>query len=536
MKSLITKDFGITNAKNFEKMISRPLANVYIMVGHSLPWGTSDVVEDAYDTTQYKNSAFAQGILLKKVTSSDVQPVIPRVDWGSGNVYIAYDQTANLFVKTTSTKLSGNVNVSAGSTIVYSTNVTVLNLATISYGLTNGKLITVGEQNKEVYSVNAKGDYLYTNTNFSATATAQTIYTLDTSTTQYINKFYVRNSADQVFKCMLNNNGATSTVMPEITIGGELPEDPYIETSDGYFWKYMYTIPSGLKNKFFTDKYMPVLNESVVYSSATNGRLDVIKIIDGGTGYYSAGSVNNYSIAAVTGDGSGANVTVDVLSGVINNIQILNGGKNYSNATITLTDPLQQSSGNTANIQAVISPQYGHGYDAVRELGASDLMISVDFAGDVGGLLSVTADGNDLIRQACIVKDVRTTNSNVTFATAATYAMYTKIYTTTPAVNFTPNQRIYIGNSYGTATFAATVIHADTTNNILSVNDVSGNASSVVSQTLRQKDAPSVFAKALSVTSPSINTLSGEILYIENRDKIIRNPYQTETIKLVVEF
>ena len=238
----------------------------------------------------------------------------------------------------------------------------------------------------------------------------------------------------------------------------------------------------------------------------------------------------------MTGDGSGANVTVDVLSGVINNIQILNGGKNYSNATITLTDPLQQSSGNTANIQAVISPQYGHGYDAVRELGASDLMISVDFAGDVGGLLSVTADGNDLIRQACIVKDIRTTNSNVTFATAATYAMYTKIYTTTPAVNFTPNQRIYVGNSYGTATFAATVIHADTTNNILSVNDVSGNASSVVSQTLRQKDAPSVFAKALSVTSPSINTLSGEILYIENRDKIIRNPYQTETIKLVVEF
>jgi hypothetical protein len=533
MKSLITKDLGITNAQNFEKMVSRPLANVYVMVGHSLAWDTNDAVETPYDTTQYKNSTFSQGILLKKITSSDIQPVIPRVDWGSGNVYVAYDQTANLFVKTASTVLPGNVNVSIGSTNVASNGV---NLATISYGITNGKLITIGDQTKEVYSVNAAGDFLNTNTTFAATATAQTIYTLETSTTQYVNKFYVRNSSDQVFKCMLNNNGATSTVMPEISIGGELPENPYIETSDGYYWKYMYTIPSGLKNKFFTDKYMPVLREYVVYDNATNGRLDMVKIINGGTRYYSNNSTNNYSVVGITGDGSGANVTVNVLNGVINKVNIINGGINYSNATITISDPLHQANGNTANLQAVISPQYGHGYDASRELGASDLMISVDLAGDVGGSLPVIADGKDLIRQICLVKDVRTTNSNLTFATASTYAMYTKIYTTTPAVNFSPNQRIYVGTSYETATFAATVVHVDTTSNILSVNQISGDVTAIVSQTLRQKDAPSVFAKALSVTSPSINTLSGEILYIENRDKIIRNPYQTETIKLVVEF
>jgi hypothetical protein len=538
MKSLVTKDFGVTNAKNFEKMISQPLANVYVMVGHSLEWNSSgnvitDIVEAPYDTTSYKNSTLSQGILLKKITSSDVQPVIPRVDWGSGNVYVAYDQTANLFVKTASTQLTGNVNVSIGSANVIANGV---NLATIAYGITNGKLITVGETTKEVYSVNAAGDFLYTNTVFAATATSQTIYTLETSATQYINKFYVRNSADQVFKCLYNNSGATSTVMPEITIGGELPENPYVETSDGYYWKYMYTIPSGLKNKFFTDKYMPVLREYVVYNNATNGRLDVIKVVDGGTRYYSNNSVNNYSVVSVSGDGSGANVSVDVTNGVITSVNIINGGSGYSNASITLVDPLHQANGNTANLQAVISPQYGHGYDAVRELGASDLMISVDFSGDVSGYLPVIADGNDTLRQACIVKDVRTTNSNLTFATAATYAMYTKIYTTTPAVAFSTNKRVYVGSSYETATFAATIVHVDTTNNILSVNQISGDIDEAISQTLRQKDAPSVFAKGLSVVSPSINTLSGEILYVENRDKIVRNPYQTETLKLVVEF
>jgi len=38
MASIITKDFGIANAINFEKMISLPLANVYIMMGRSIPW------------------------------------------------------------------------------------------------------------------------------------------------------------------------------------------------------------------------------------------------------------------------------------------------------------------------------------------------------------------------------------------------------------------------------------------------------------------------------------------------------------------
>ena len=263
MKSLITKDFGVTNARNFEQMISNPLANVYLMVGHSLPWEGNDATpEDPYDTTEYKNSIFKQGHLLKKITSSDIQPVIPRVDWGSGNVYVAYDQTANLFVKSAATALPGNVNVSITTSNVIANGV---NLASISYGITNGSLIKINESIKEVVSVNAKGDFLHTNTNFSSTATAQTIYTVQTSSVQYINKFYARNSHDQVFKCMYNNNGAISTTMPEITLGGELPENPFIETDDGYYWKYMYTIPSGLKNKFFTDKYMPVIKDQIVY-------------------------------------------------------------------------------------------------------------------------------------------------------------------------------------------------------------------------------------------------------------------------------
>jgi len=355
----------------------------------------------------------------------------------------------------------------------------------------------------------------------------------------YDNKFYVRNSKDQVFKCLFNNANsggiaALSTQMPQIDVGGNLPENPYVETSDGYKWKYMYTIPTGLKNKFFTEKYMPVLRDNIVFDNAKDGRIDIIKIVNGGSGYYAGSSVNNYSIVDVTGDGTLANVSVDIVNGVVVDVNILNGGNNYTTATITLDDPLQQAIGNTANLQAIISPQYGHGYDPQRELGGSSVMIAVDFIGDVEGNLPVQNDGTDLIRQVCIVKDVQYANG--TFGTSSYFPMYTQISTSNPPVDFGHGETVYVGSSFATATFSAKVVHFDNNTNTLYVNNIIGDISNVENETIYQKDAPSAFAKVFNVVQPDINILSGEILYIENRAKITRNENQTESTKFVVEF
>ena len=539
MKSLITKDFGITNAKNFEKMVSVPLANVYVFLSRSLPWANtsnSAVLDDVtittpYDTTEYKNNVFKEGQILKRITSNDIQPVIPRVDWAANTVYVAYNQTANLYLKVLATQVTGgNVNVKSGQ--ANTVNANGINFTTSTPAISAGDIIRIGEETKEVISANATA--LVVNSVFTSTYTSANIFEVVTSTTQYSNKFYVRNSNDQVFKCLFNNSDVASNTEPQISIGGELPENPYIETVDGYKWKYMYSIPTGLKNKFFTDKYMPVLRDTIVFDNAVDGRIDIIKIEDGGSGYYAGSSVNNYAIVSVTGDGTLANVTVDVVSGVITDINILSGGNNYTTATITLDDPLQQTIGNTANLQAIISPQYGHGFDPQRELGGSNLMVSVDFIGDVEGNLPVEDDGSDTFRQICIVKDVQTSNGS--FATAAYYPMYTEIYTSNPPVDFGHNETVFVGSSFASATFTAKVVHFDNNTNILYVNNITGNIDNIENETIYQKDAPSVFAKVFNVVEPDINIFSGEILYIENRAKITRNSNQTETTKLVVEF
>ena len=542
MKSLITKDFGITNAKNFEKMISVPLANVYVCIGRSLAWSNtsnSSLLDDVtistpYDMTDYKNQIFRDGQLLKRITSNDVQPVIPRVDWAANTVYVAYDQTANLFVKVSETQIpGGNVNVNSGQ--ANTVNANGINFTTSTPSVVIGDIIRIGTDVKEVVAVNATA--IRVNTNFANTYTSANIFEVFYSTTQYSNKFYVRNSKDQIFKCLFNNNGTQSNTEPQISLGGDLPENPYIETVDGYKWKYMYSIPTGLKNKFFTDKYMPVLRDTIVFDNAKDGRIDIIKIVNGGSGYYAGSNVNNYAVVAVTGDGTLANVSVDVVSGVIADINILNGGNNYTTATITIDDPLQQTIGNTANLQAVISPQYGHGYDPQRELGGSDLMIAVDFVGNIEGNLPVENDATDTYRQISIVKDVKVANvANGSFVTGSVYPMYTKIFTSNPPVDFGHSQTVYVGDSFETATFTAKVIHFDNDTNTLYVNNVTGEIAGVENETIYQKDAPSVFAKVFNVVEPDINIFSGEILYIENRAKITRHENQTETTKLVVEF
>jgi len=539
MKSIITKDFGITNAENFESMVSLPLSRVYVMVGRTSLWpnttnpSTLDdaVIQTPYDTTSYKNQIFNDGVIIKRITSSDIQPVIPRVDWANNEVYVAYDQTANLFTKVLDTAVTGGT-VNVGSGLLNTINANGINFTTSTPSLSVGSIIKIGEERKEIINLNSSA--LVVNTVFGSAYSTANLFKTTTTTTQYSNKFYVRNTQDQIFKCLFNNGGIASNTMPTISIGGELPENPYVETADGYKWKYMYTIPTGLKNKFFTDKYMPVLRDSIVFSNSKDGRIDIVKIIDGGSGYYGGTTVSNYSIVEVEGDGTLADITVDVVDGVITDINIVNGGNNYTAATLTLNDPIKQQIGNTANLQAVIGPQYGHGFDAARELGASSLMVSVDFSGDVGGVLPVDADAEDTVRQFALIKDIKLKTE--AFATASVYPMYTKIFVSNPPVEFDNNAEVYVGNSYETAVFKATVVHFDSASNVLYLNNLIGDLDLVENEAVRQNGSPSSFAKAFTVVRPDINIFSGEILYIENRNKIIRNPSQTETLKLVVEF
>lgn len=68
--------------------------------------------------------------------------------------------------------------------------------------------------------------------------------------------FYIVTSEFKVYKCIKAGGGASS-IQPTQTL-----TDPQTE-SDGYVWKYMYTISVADAEKFLTNSYMPVKNVSL---------------------------------------------------------------------------------------------------------------------------------------------------------------------------------------------------------------------------------------------------------------------------------
>jgi hypothetical protein len=169
---------------------------------------------------------------------------------------------------------------------------------------------------------------------------------------------YVRNTRDQIFKCLYNNNAANSTVEPTIDIDGQLPENAFILTGDGYKWKYMYTIAPGLKQKFFTDVWMPVANDAAVVAASESGRIDIINVVWGGSGYLGGGNSNSASILSITNtDGANSNLVARVSNGEITAVTILDGGNNYTRGTVTVVDTSRLGNttlGGTVNVNGTI--------------------------------------------------------------------------------------------------------------------------------------------------------------------------------------
>ena len=74
--------------------------------------------------------------------------------------------------------------------------------------------------------------------------------------------FYVLDEAEyRVYKCLWNNYGSVSTIKPTQVGGGNhakrIQTEPF-ETTDGYIWKYMYTIAASDVTAFVTDNFIPI--------------------------------------------------------------------------------------------------------------------------------------------------------------------------------------------------------------------------------------------------------------------------------------
>lgn len=120
---------------------------------------------------------------------------------------------------------------------------------------------------------------------------ANTIYTKYTSDDDNLldSNFYVlsdEGSSYSVFKCLDNNGGAPSTYRPRLSETAA-DDDFYFTPTDGYQWKYMYSITTAQYSKFATASHIPVYVNANVVGNAVSGSIDSISILTSGNGYSS---------------------------------------------------------------------------------------------------------------------------------------------------------------------------------------------------------------------------------------------------------
>ena len=354
--------------------------------------------------------------------------------------------------------------------------------------------------------------------------------------------FYVMNSSRNVYKCLDNNNNTASTVEPTGTNASTI-----LSTADGYKWKYMYTLSASEQSNFLSTDFMAVSTNSSVSSNAVDGAIDIVKIKTAGSG----GADGTHTNIPIRGDGTGGVVSVVVTSGAVTAVNVTSAGTGYTFGTISNAQIVSAGATNLvgAELDVIIPPKGGHGFNAVQELGAFFVMTNVSLEGTESANSGDVSVANDF-RRVCLIRDPQSGGSA---ASAVTLRATKAVQLTGVSGSFNVDEKI----TQASTGAVGIVVEWDSTNSLLyyvqtrhndegvdaNGNQTAFSGTNVITGAGGASGTPVstsgtvnnvVIASGYSV--PEIDHDSGDVLYVENRAPITRAADQTENIKLIIEF
>ena len=371
------------------------------------------------------------------------------------------------------------------------------------------------------------------------------------------NKYYVINSANNVYMCLesaKNANGVvqTSTVEPTSIILNKA-----FKNSDGYVWKFLYGLTTLNANKFLSANFIPVnfqktasgdatlQQQKNIQDNAVAGQVSNIVLTSGGTGYSSTPTVT------IEGNGVGATATATVISGIITKINLDSSsdscrafGQNYTKASVKITG----GGGSGATARAVLAPKLGHGGDARDDLRSTQMMFNTKPNGTESGKFLVGQD----FRQICLLRDPLA-NDNSTKFNSTSGLVLRSIKTNQSTISGLSKDNFIKGATSGAMAY---VDHIDSSVIFFHQSDSSGfkpftageNIEKVASFAAGATTTALGPAASLAVSAqfgPQAQAEGGagvmdvfpqsfDVFYIENRAPVVRDAAQTEDIKVVI--
>ena len=356
--------------------------------------------------------------------------------------------------------------------------------------------------------------------------------------------YYVLTDENQVYICLGVGKSATgdaiaSTIQPT----GASPNS--FTTSDGYTWKFLFSLPALSTSKFLTANFLPIryigttdlsspafdLEQKGIQDAAIPGQISGISVVDAGTGYSTAPTVS------IIGNGSGASATATISGGSVVKIEMDNDsaafGSGYSYAEVVLTGG---GSTSAAAARAILSPVNGFGADPRDDLRSTGIMFNSKLSGDEDGDFVTTND----FRQIVIMKNLKTpadsdytgitgnalralklSDVNVTFSpdkiieglTSGANGYVDKYDISTQTIFFHQDENTGFG----------TFIEGE------GIVEINGSGDGTL-------DSAGVDSDTSATSALEVDPFSGTILYIDNRAPVSRSVEQTEDIKAVIRF
>ena len=519
MAALITDEFRLFNADNFIESVTDPNNSYYIFVGLSNPVGdgygrlpnwNQDPLAPV-DNFSYIRSCYDWMMYGRRITPGNIKRVIRRLDWTKGTRYEQYRDDYSVY----------NVSPNTGSTRLYDAN------------------------------------------------------------------YYVINSDFRVYICLSNGSSGDNPKG-----NGSEDEPNFVDTEpsaagssgDGYVWKYLFTVSPADVIKFDSTDFITVPSDWLTSNSPqivsiresgdstiNDAQLKEIYIDKRGSGY-SGGAGQELPIL---GDGAGARAVIDVNSGQIANALVSKGGKGYTWGLVDLGS-INSSASEAAKLDVIIPPSIGHGFDIYQELGTDRVLVyarfddsSQDFPIDtqfaqIGLLRNPTISGSNtiftdntftsvnslkLLTSTDIVTELNSIEigSIIEQTTPAGIAKgyVTSVNTETLVIKYAQDRSLYYNpNTYdntdyvGISTNGNQIPFVSSSNNINTPGfsgslDTAFNGSTLLVGD-RSIELGVEFTSGISTSE--INKPSGEILYLDNRPLVPRNPRQKEDVKIILEF
>lgn len=346
--------------------------------------------------------------------------------------------------------------------------------------------------------------------------------------------YYVITDENKVYLCVRQGkdaNGAAvvSTVKPDHT------DTSLSEETDGYVWKFLYTVTTTDANNYLTANFFPVkfvdsadtvdpdFQQYVIQQAAIPRQIVGYRVITGGTGFTSDPTIT------VQGDGRGAHArAVVTTTGVIGAIEVDDSaggfplGTGYSQANVVISG----GGGTGASAVPIYGPPAGLGADPRDDLRSVALMFNVKPSGNEQGDFVI---GNDF-RQIGLIKNPTLYDSAAAFTETQGRALKAMNVSSVTG-NFSEDDII----TGGTSTARAIIDYYNDSSQIwYHQNETTGFVPFQDGETISTSIASATADSA--AVAPELDPYSGDVLYIDNRTQAItRAAQQTEDIKIVIQ-